>query len=629
VCGIVGTVMAQAERRPDLRVLRRMADRIAHRGPDDEGFVVRGQAGLGMRRLKIIDLETGSQPMTGEDGATWVVFNGEIYNYRDLTRRLIAAGHRFTTASDTETIVHAWESRGAGMLEDLEGMFAIAVWDERAETLVLARDRLGIKPLYYATLPDQLVFASELKALMEHPGLSRELDPVALSEYLAHEYVPAPRAIIRQVHKLPAGHWLTYANGRVKVEPYWDLAGLRPAEVAEADAVERLRALLDAVVRDHMVSDVPLGVFLSGGIDSSTVAAFAARHATGRLKTFAIGFEDGSFDESRHARNVAQMLGSDHHEAVLSLREAGDLIARLPDLFDEPLGDASLLPTYLLAGFTRRAVTVALSGDGGDEVFGGYPTYQAHRVARIYTRVPRALREGLVRPMVARLPVSLDNLSLDFRLKRFVEGIPYQPVERHAVWMGSFTPAEQSELLTPEMLERMAAPPSYETFHALAAAVPDEPWLNRILYLDLKSYLGEGVLTKVDRASMACSLEVRVPLLDRRVVELAATLPPRLKLRRLTTKYVLKRAMRGLLPDDIIARRKKGFGVPLGRWFQRELAALLQDACSPEAIRRDGLFRLEVVERLLHEHREGRRDHRKKLYTLLAWQLWAARYRPV
>ena len=231
--------------------------------------------------------------------------------------------------------------------------------------------------------------------------------------------------------------------------------------------------------------------------------------------------------------------------------------------------------------------------------------------------------------MVARLPVSLDNLSLDFRLKRFVEGIPYQPVERHAVWMGSFTPAEQSELLTPEMLERMAAPPSYETFHALAAAVPDEPWLNRILYLDLKSYLGEGVLTKVDRASMACSLEVRVPLLDRRVVELAATLPPRLKLRRLTTKYVLKRAMRGLLPDDIIARRKKGFGVPLGRWFQRELAALLQDACSPEAIRRDGLFRLEVVERLLHEHREGRRDHRKKLYTLLAWQLWAARYRPV
>jgi len=620
-------VMAQASRRPDLHVLRRMADRIVHRGPDDEGFVVRERAGLGMRRLKIIDLETGHQPMTGEDGATWVVFNGEIYNYRELTRRLTAAGHRFTTTSDTETIVHAWESRGPSMLEDLEGMFAIAVFDERTDTLFLARDRLGIKPLYYATLPDQLVFASELKALVAHPGVSRELDPVALSEYLAHEYVPAPRAILRHVRKLPAGHWLAYANGDVKVEPYWDVASLPPCDVPEAEAVERLRALLDTVVRDHMVSDVPLGMFLSGGIDSSAVAAFAARHAPGRLKTFSIGFDDPSFDESARARQVAQALGTDHHEAVLSLEKASELIAGLPDLLDEPLGDASLLPTYLLAGFTRRAVTVALSGDGGDEVFAGYPTYQAHRVARVYARLPRTVRD-LARAVVRRLPVSLENLSLDFRLKRFVDGVLYDVVERHAVWMGSFTPAEQTELFNRETLGRMTAPPSYETFHALAGALPEEPWLNRVLYLDLKGYLGEGVLTKVDRASMACSLEVRVPLLDRRVVELAATLPPWLKLRRLTTKYALKRAMRGLLPDDIIARPKKGFGVPLGRWFRGELAPLLRDVCSPEAIRREGLFRPEVVERLLREHHEGRRDHRKKLYTLLAWQLWAARYRP-
>ena len=604
-----------------------MADRIVHRGPDDEGFVVRKRAGLGMRRLKIIDLETGHQPMTGEDGATWVVFNGEIYNYRELTRRLTAAGHRFTTTSDTETIVHAWESRGPSMLEDLEGMFAIAVFDERTDTLFLARDRLGIKPLYYATLPDQLVFASELKALVEHPGVSRELDPIALSEYLAHEYVPAPRAILRHVRKLPAGHWLAYANGDVKVEPYWDVARLHPCDVPEAEAVERLRAVLDTVVRDHMVSDVPLGMFLSGGIDSSAVAAFAARHATGRLKTFSIGFEDPSFDESAPARQVARALGTDHHEAVLSLEKASGLIAGLPDLLDEPLGDASLLPTYLLAGFTRRAVTVALSGDGGDEVFAGYPTYQAHRVARVYAQLPRAVRD-LVRAVAHRLPVSLENLSLDFRLKRFVDGAPYDLVERHAVWMGSFTPAEQTELFNRETLGRMTAAPSYEAFHTLAAALPEEPWLNRVLYLDLKGYLGEGVLTKVDRASMACSLEVRVPLLDRRVVELAATLPPWLKLRRLTTKYVLKRAMRGLLPGDVIARPKKGFGVPLGRWFRGELAPLLWDVCSPEAIRRQGLFRPEVVERLLREHQEGRRDHRKKLYTLLAWQLWAARYRP-
>ena len=627
MCGIVGTVMAQAARRPDLHVLRRMADRIVHRGPDDEGFVVRERAGLGMRRLKIIDLETGHQPMTGEDRTAWVVFNGEIYNYRELTRRLTAAGHRFRTTSDTETIVHAWESRGPAMLEDLEGMFAIAVFDERTGTLFLARDRLGIKPLYYAALPDQLVFASELKALVEHPGVSRELDPIALSEYLAHEFVPAPRAILRQVRKLPAGHWLAYANGDVKVEPYWDAAGLRLRDVSEEEAVEQLRALLDTVVRDHLVSDVPLGMFLSGGVDSSAVAAFAARHATGRLKTFSIGFDDPSFDESARARQVAQALGTDHHEAVLSLEKASGLISSLPDLLDEPLGDASLLPTYLLAGFTRRSVTVALSGDGGDEVFAGYPTYQAHRVARVYARAPKVIRE-LAGAAVQRLPVSLDNLSFDFRLKRFVEGIPYGVVERHAVWMGSFTPAEQTELFNRETLERMVAPPSYDAFHTLAAALPEEPWLNRVLYLDLKGYLGEGVLTKVDRASMACSLEVRVPLLDRRVVELAATLPPRLRLRRLTTKYVFKRALGGLLPDEIIVRRKKGFGIPLGRWFRGELAPLLRDVCSPEAIRREGLFRPEVVERLLREHQEGRRDHRKKLYTLLAWQLWAARYQP-
>jgi asparagine synthase (glutamine-hydrolysing) len=377
-----------------------------------------------------------------------------------------------------------------------------------------------------------------------------------------------------------------------------------------------------------MVSDVPLGVFLSGGIDSSTVAAFAARHARGRLKTFSIGFDDSSYDESARARQVARMLGTDHQEEVLSLHSARDLIGELPALLDEPLADASLLPTYLLSRFARRAVKVALSGDGGDEVFAGYPTYQAHRLARLYGRVPVAIREGLLGPLIRRLPVSLDDLSLDFRLKRFAEGMSYDIVERHAVWMGSFTPAEQRDLLSPEALARVPDGPSYATFHALAAAVPDEPWLNRVLYLDLKGFLGEGVLTKVDRASMACSLEVRVPLLDRRVVELGVALPPGLKLRGLTTKYALKQAMRGRLPADIITRPKKGFGVPLGRWFRGELAPLVQDACSPDALRRGGLFRPAVVERLLREHREGRYDHRKKLYTLLAWQLWAARYRP-
>ena len=628
MCGIVGNVLARADRTPDPVVLKRMNDRLTHRGPDDEGFFIQGPAGLAMRRLKIIDLATGHQPMSGEDRRVWVVFNGEIYNYRELTQLLAARGHVFATRSDTEVIVHGWEERGLGVLAELEGMFAFAIWDEPTRTLVLARDRLGIKPLYYAALADQIVFASELKALVEHPAVDRALDLTALSRYLAHEYVPAPHAILRSVRKLPAGHWLTYTEGRLKVEPYWDLAFRQRGTVTEAEALEELRTTLDVSVRRHLISDVPLGVFLSGGIDSSAVAAFAARHAPGRLKTFSIGFEDPSFDESAHARRVAKALDTDHHEEILDPRAALDLVAGLPDLLDEPLGDASLIPTYLLSRFTRRTVTVALSGDGGDELFAGYPTYQAHRLARAFELVPRWVRRGLIRPAVEALPVSLSNLSLDFRLKRFVEGMDYRGVERHALWMGSFTPADQRELFTPEALARMESPPSYDAFHEIAAHATSAEGLERMLYLDLKGYLGEGVLTKVDRASMACSLEVRVPLLDRRVVELAASFPMSLKLRGLTTKYALKRAVREVLPREILERPKKGFGIPLGHWFRGALRPLVREACGPDVIRRGGLFRPDVVERLLAEHEGGRRDHRKKLYTLLAFQLWAQRYRP-
>jgi len=628
VCGIVGNVLARGDRSPDPAVLKRMNDRLAHRGPDDEGSFVEGPAALAMRRLEIIDLATGHQPMSGEDRRVWAVFNGEIYNYRELTAELAGRGHAFQTRSDTEVIVHGYEERGLASLGDLEGMFALALWDAPARTLVLARDRLGIKPLYYAALPDQIVFASELRALLEHPAIDRTLDLTALSRYLAHEYVPAPASILRSIRKLPAGHWLTYTDGRVKVEPYWTVGFHSEGTIGAAEAIERLRAVLDLAVRQHMVSDVPLGVFLSGGIDSSTVAAFASRHVGGRLKTFSIGFEDPSFDESAHARRVAKTLGTDHHEEVLDSRGALDLVERLPDLLDEPLGDASLIPTFLLSRFTRRSVTVALSGDGGDELFAGYPTYQAHRLARGVEAIPRWLRRRLVRPAVERLPVSFSNLSLDFKLKRFLEGMEYADVERHAVWLGSFTPAEQRVLFTRETLARMDAPPSYAAFHEILAAAPSMQGLERMLYLDLKGYLGEGVLTKTDRASMACSLEVRVPLLDRRVVELAARLPMALKLRGLTTKWVLKRALAGVLPPEILARPKKGFGIPIGHWFRDELRPLVRDLCGRDAIRRGGLFRPEAVERLLSEHESGRRDHRKKLYTLLAFQLWTTRYRP-
>jgi asparagine synthase (glutamine-hydrolysing) len=625
VCGIVGIVLARPDRRPDEALLKRMADRIAHRGPDDEGFVVRGPAALGIRRLRIIDLETGRQPMTGEDGSVWVVFNGEIYNYRELTKRLTEAGHTFRTRSDTETIVHAWEDRGAQALNDLEGMFGLAVWHEPSQSLVLARDRLGIKPLYYAVLPDGLVFASELKAMLEHPSVAREVDPEALSAYLAHEWVPAPRSIIKSVRKLPPGHRLTYAGGRATLERWWDVSYDGGTPMVEIQAAARLGALLDLAVRQHLLSDVPLGVFLSGGLDSATVAAFARRHVD-RLSTFSIGFQDKSFDESVHARRVAAALGTDHHEEIVGPNAAVELVERLPELMDEPLGDASILPTYLLSRFARRSVTVALSGDGGDEVFAGYPTYQAHRMADMWARTPRAAR-ALARAAVRGLPVSHDNFSLDFKLKRFVSGADLDPVGRHAVWMGSFTPDEQKTLLTAEALSRMTAPPSYAEWERLAAAAPPAPWLHRVLYLDLKGYLAEGVLQKVDRASMACSLEVRVPLLDYRIVEAMASMPAELKLQGFTTKYLLKQLMRKMLPREIVDRPKKGFGVPLARWLRAELAPLLHEACGSESLRRLGLFRAEAVGDLLSEHMLARADHRKKLYTLLVFVLWARRYR--
>ena len=626
MCGIVGVVLARPDGRPDEAVVKRMADRIAHRGPDDEGFVVRGPAALGVRRLRIIDLESGRQPMTGEDGALWVAFNGEIYNYRELTRRLTSAGHVFRTRSDTEAIVHAWEARGADALDDLEGMFGLAVWNDATRTLVLARDRLGIKPLYYAVLPDGLVFASELKAMFEHPGISRELDMEALSAYLAHDWVPAPRSMVKGVRKLPPGHRLTYARGEARVERWWDVRYGGEAAV-EIQAAARLGAVLDLSVRQHLLSDVPLGVFLSGGLDSTTVAMFARRHVS-RLSTFSIGFDDRSFDESKYARRVAAILETEHHEDILGPDAALDLVEGLGDLVDEPLGDASILPTYLLSRFARKSVTVALSGDGGDELFAGYPTYQAHRVAHAWAYVPRAART-VARALVDRLPVSHDNLSLDFRLKRFVAGADLDLDTRHAVWMGSYTPAEQCELLTPTALARLPAGPSYAEWQRLAADAPAGPWLHRVLYLDLKGYLGEGVLQKVDRASMACSLEVRVPLLDRRVVEVAAALPPELKLRRLTTKHVLKWLMRHRLPRDIVRRPKRGFGVPLARWFRTELRPLLYEVCEEGALRRAGLVEADVVSGLIRQHMRGEADHRKKLYTLLVLLLWARRHRVV
>jgi asparagine synthase (glutamine-hydrolysing) len=619
--------MADRRRPADADVVARMTATLVHRGPDDEGLWSDGAVAFGVRRLSVIDVAGGHQPLSSEGKRVWVAFNGEIYNHGAVRERLRAAGHRFTTRSDTEVIAHAWDDAGPACLDELDGMFAIALWDAREGRLHLVRDRLGIKPLYYAVLPDQLVFGSELRALLAHPGVSRSLDLRALSRYLLHEYVPAPAAMLQGVQKLPAGRRLEYRDGAVTEHAYWTFAFRPEPRGSVQERAHELRRVLDAAVAKELVSDVPLGILLSGGIDSSAVAALAARHVPGRLRTFSMAFDDPSFDESASARLVAEAIGSEHHEMVFDERALLDVAARLPDLLDEPLGDASLLPTAVLTRFARESVTVALAGDGGDELFAGYPTYQAHRLAAMYARVPRPIRASVIEPLVARLPVSFDNLSLDFRLKRFVIGIDEPPVHRHLGWMGAFTPAAQRELLTPAVLAELGGFTPFTVPWDLAAAGATDA-VDQALALDLHGYLGEGVLTKTDRASMAASLEVRVPLLDRRVVELAATMPTRMKLRGLTTKFVLKESLRGLVPDTILRRSKKGFGIPLARWLNGALAPLVDDLLAPDRLRRRGLMRPEVVARLLAEHRAGRRDHRKPLYTLLAFELWASRVLP-
>jgi asparagine synthase (glutamine-hydrolysing) len=600
-----------------------MCSALVHRGPDDEGSVHFGGAGraqgapvtLGMRRLSIIDLEGGHQPVHNEDSTVWVIQNGEIYNHLELRDLLIAAGHSFNTQSDTEVLVHGYEEWGEEMVERLNGMFAFAVLDRRRGAVFLARDRMGIKPLHYAIDGMRLVFASELKALLCDRALRREIDPAALAQYLAYEFVPSPRSIVRGIDKLQPAHTLTWslADGTHRLRRYWapelgvgDAA--RPRSLDE-ECGELLTVLRESV-RKELISDVPLGVFLSGGIDSSAVTAMMTQLG-GDVKSFSVGFADRSFDESNHARRVARHLGTEHRELTLEPGMLLGLIPQLPTLLDEPLGDASIIPTYLLSAFTRRHVKVALGGDGGDELFAGYPTLQAHRLAEYYLKAPRVLREGLVEPVVRRLPVSRGNLSFDFRAKRFVAGVGYPVAERHQRWMGSFAPEERAALLSRDVrhdLDNGDAP------HA-------DP-LNQVLMMDMRLYLENDILVKLDRASMMASLEGRVPLLNNDFVEYATHLPLNMKLRGMRSKFLLKRALRGLLPDGILNRPKKGFGIPVAHWFRGPLKEQMQSVLSPDRIARKGFFDPAAVAALIGDLLEGRRDNRKQLWTLFAFELW-------
>ncbi len=622
MCGIIGFV--NLEQRPaSEQIARAMNDAITHRGPDDEGFYFRDNMALGMRRLSIIDLAGGHQPISNEDGTIWVVFNGEIYNYRELREGLLARGHHLKTHSDTETIVHLYEDYGDDLVQHLNGMFGFALWDERRRRLLIARDRMGEKPLYFTLTNEAFVFASELKALVEHPSVERRINLLALRKYLQYEFVPSPHTMLEGVYKLLPAHRLIFENNRWRTEPYWRMSyeGER-LRLSEEEAAEEVHRRLREAVRMRLVSDVPLGVLLSGGLDSSTMAEMACEAAGGRVKTFSIAFEEKSFDESSYARQVAERLGTEHYEQRFTERQMLDIVPEIPRLLDEPLGDGSLIPTFLLSRFTRQHVTVALGGDGGDELFAGYPTYGAHRMARLYRMLPQFLRSGLIEPAVARLPVSTENLSLDFKAKRFVRGASHAAGTRHTIWMGSYDATQQRELLRPEII---AACPDEEVFDEilpLDRLNGNGNLIEEMMALDARLYLAECVLFKVDRASMAASLETRAPFLDHTFIEFVLKLPIEMKLKGLTGKYILKKAMRGRLPDDVIDRPKKGFGMPVAKWIKGELRSLVRDTFSPGRLNRRGLFNVDYVQRLLDEHERGLADHRKLIWTLLMFEMW-------
>jgi asparagine synthase (glutamine-hydrolysing) len=649
MCGISGAAWIAGGPPLDPAILERMTTALAHRGPDDAGYYhsvlaphAAGRAlpraaetaldhhapgaALGHRRLSIIDLVGGHQPLANEDGTIWISFNGEIYNYRELQPELERQGHRFRTSSDTETIVHLYEQHGPACVTFLRGMFAFALWDDHQKQLFLARDRLGKKPLVYRLEGDRLLFASELKALLEVPEVPREINPVALNEYLTYQYVPHPRSILKGFNKLPPAHWALYREGRLRIEKYWAPAFAKPQACSadgwtESQARLRLRATLTEAVRLRMRSDVPLGAFLSGGIDSTIIAGLMQQLSERRVKTFSIGFPVKTFDERSYARLAAEHLRTEHHEQVVE-PSALQILPKLIWHYDEPFADSSAIPMLYLSEMTRRHVTVALSGDGGDELFAGYERYRAVDVAQKFDRLPRFAQKFIAAPLWQKLPASTRQKSRRRRLKRLLSALAYPPERRYLKWISIFDDARLPELVSEDFQAQLGAADPAGFILTAYDECPSRDFVTRTTCTDILTYLPCDILNKVDIASMAYSLEARCPLLDHEVVDVAAGMPIEWKMQRGRGKKILIETFSDLLPAAIQTRGKMGFGVPLDHWFRGELQPLLKEVLLDRRSLDRGLFRPEAVKQLVEEHISSRWDHSYRLWSLLVLELW-------
>jgi asparagine synthase (glutamine-hydrolysing) len=635
MCGICGAVWTSADRSLPGDRLDAMMGRIAHRGPDDAGMYRDDHAALGFRRLSIVDLSGGHQPLSNEDGTVWTVFNGEIYNFPALRHRLEARGHALRSKGDTEVLVHLYEDEGTGMFGLLRGMFALAIWDAPRRTLILARDRLGQKPLLYRNDGSRLSFASELKALLALPerDIPRRVDPLAVDEYLTYGYVPHPRTILEGVNKLPPAHYAVWHGGELRIERYWTPDWNRELSRPIEEDVAELRATLEDAVREQMIADVPLGAFLSGGIDSTIIVGLMQRASSRPVKTFAIGFPDPAYDETRYAELAARQLGTEHRTFMVEPR-AWETLPELAWQFDEPFADSSALPTWHVARETRRVVTVALTGDAGDELFGGYDRYRALALTELFQRLPATPRRLLGGTVTRVLPRSAKSRSRLRALERIFERINEPAGARYLGWMTTFDEAGRLSLYSDEQLDALATaaallddPGSTDPSSLLARACGMAGRRDRVTQAmvgDLLTYLPDDLLHKVDMASMAHSLECRGPFLDHRVVELAAAMPldRKLRFRPGRSKVVLKRAFADLLPPPIRTRRKMGFGVPVGRWFRVELKDELEGVLLDRRALDRGLFRPESIRDLVTEHVEGRREHGHRLWALVMLELW-------